>query len=789
VAVADVNGDGKPDIVVANGCSSPSSCWEGSAGVLLGNGDGTFQTERTFDSGGWNYYGSQAVVADVNGDGKPDIVVTNCAAIGAGSCTDQGTLGVLLGKGDGSFKAVVTYPTNGQASSAAVADVNGDGKLDLVATNSDGTVAVLLGNGNGTFQSAVLYSAGNEGVHTVAVADVNGDGNPDLVIGYCGADGCGGNDSGGVGVLIGNGDGTFQPVVSYNAQWVMSVQVADVNLDGRPDIVLADWAGEVGVLLGNGSGTFQPIITFSAGASYSTSVAVADLNGDGSPDAVVANYCENGALGCAGTSESSVGVLLNTSTPTQSTTTTVVSSLNPSNYGQSVTFTASVSSSSGTPTGTVIFYDSSTSIGSVTLTSGTASLATSSLAAGSHSISAAYQGSSSFAPSTSPMLTQVVNGTTISTTTTLATSKNPGIYQQPVTFTATVTSASGTPTGTVVFIEDGKYTLAGATLVNGSASFTTSSLKRGKYAMTASYLGSGNFLPSTSPVLEEWINRSGLFQSHIVLRGSGSPSLVGQAVTFTAYVSSKYGEIPDGDVVDFSTGDGVGLGTGTTQNGQASITTSSLRAGVLTIFAYYEGDDDFNTSFTSQKQIVDKDTTTTAVTASPNPAVYGQAITYTVTVTSRYGTPTGSVRISDIGLVPLVNGVATITKNLVRAGTHDITASYQSDSDFARSTSPVYKEVVTPASTTTALVSSANPSSPGQTVTFTATVTSLAGVNPFGTVTFTAGGSTLGTVSLKDGVANISTASLPEGSTLITATYNGADSFTGSSASLTQVVQ
>jgi len=416
-------------------------------------------------------------------------------------------------------------------------------------------------------------------------------------------------------------------------------------------------------------------------------------------------------------------------------------------------------------------------------------LATSSLAVGSHSITAAYQGLSGFAPSTSPVLTQVVNSITIGTTTTLATSKNPGIYQQPVTFTATVSSASGTPTGTVVFFEDTKHAMGSATLVNGIASFTISSLKRDKYAITAAYLGSGSFAPSTSPVLEEWINLSGLFVSHIVLRGSGSPSLVGQGVTFTAYVRSRYGEIPDGDVVDFYTANDGGLGSATTQNGAASITTYSLRAGVLAVFAYYEGDDDFHSSVTHQIQTVDKDPTTTTVTAGPNPAVYGQPITYTATVTSSYGTPTGTVRISDLGLVPLVNGVATITKNLVRAGTHDITASYQSDSDFARSTSAVYKEVVTPSSTTTVLTSSANPSSSGQAVSFTATVTSSAGVNPFGTVTFTAGSATLGTVVLKDGVARISTASLPVGSTLITATYSGADSFTGSSASLTQVVQ
>ena len=772
VAVADVNGDGKPDLVVANYCTSgddKGNCVSGAGGVgvLLGNGDGTFQPAVFYVlSPG---YPASVAVADLNGDGKLDIVV------GVFSNVD-----VMLGNGDGTFQPAVFYSRDtgsGQAYSVAIADVNNDGVPDLVTAgggNGEGIVSVLLGKGDGTFRPAVAYATGAPGgsAMSVAVADVNGDGKPDLVVANA-VD----NTAGTAGVLLGNGDGTFQPVVLYGsgAVYAVSVAVADMNGDGKPDVAVGDLYGAVGVVQGNGDGTFQPVLTFPASFEIS-SVAIADLNGDGRPDVAAANMANE------------VEVLLNNTGSSEPTATTLISSLNPSNYGQSVTFTATVTSSSGTPTGTVIFYDGSTTLGSATLASGSASISTSSLSAGSQSITAAYQGSGGFAPSTSPVLTQVVNGTSIATTTTLATSKNPGIYQQPVTFTAIVSSASGTPTGTVVFIEDGKHALASATLVNGSASFTTSSLKRGKYAMTASYLGSGNFQPSTSPVLEEWINLSGLFQSHIVLRGSGSPSLVGQPVTFTAYVTSKYGEIPDGDVVDFYTGDDGGIGTATTHNGQASITTSSLRAGVLTIFAYYEGDDDFHSSFTSQKQRVDKDPTTTTITASPNPAVYGQAVTYTATVTSSYGTPTGAVRISDIGLVPLVNGVATITKNLVRAGTHDITASYQSDSDFARSTSPVYKEVVTPASTTTVLTSSANPSSLGQTVTFTATVTSSAGVNPFGTVTFTAGGTTLGTVALKDGVASVSTASLPEGSTLITATYNGADSFSGSSASLTQVV-
>jgi hypothetical protein len=147
------------------------------------------------------------------------------------------------------------------------------------------------------------------------------------------------------------------------------------------------------------------------------------------------------------------------------------------------------------------------------------------------------------------------------------------------------------------------------------------------------------------------------------------------------------------------------------------------------------------------------------------------------------------VILTGIGDVPLINGVATFTKSLVSVGTHPITAEYMGDDEFAKSTSPVLEEVVNPASTTSVLTSSANPSSPGQSVTFTVTVTSSTGLDPFGMVTFTAGSTTLGTVALKDTIASISTATLPVGSTTIAATYSGADGFTGSAASLIQVVQ
>lgn len=136
VAVADVNGDGKPDLLVANFCPSNSSggCNNpaGVVAVLLGNGDGTFQTPVTYGAGGWETY--SVAVADVNGDGKPDLLVASaCASGGSDGCTSSvGAVGVLLGNGDGTFQTAVTYSSGGyEATSVAVADVNGVGRFFL----------------------------------------------------------------------------------------------------------------------------------------------------------------------------------------------------------------------------------------------------------------------------------------------------------------------------------------------------------------------------------------------------------------------------------------------------------------------------------------------------------------------------------------------------------------------------------------------------------------------------------------------------------------------------------
>ncbi|MGD0179230.1 MAG: FG-GAP-like repeat-containing protein [Terriglobales bacterium] len=406
VAVGDVNGDGKPDIVVTNELNSK---YQGVVSVLLGNGDGTFQAAVPYYSGG--YCADSVAIADVNGDGKPDLVVANSSENGNQGCTSGiavGAVGVLLGNGDGTFQEAVTYSAVLQGSnSVAVVDVNGDGKPDVVVADlcggGCGAVSVLLGNGDGTFQAAVSYNSGGYEAYSMAVDDVNGDGKPDLLVAnLCGSDGCGSSNGGNVGVLLGKGDGTFQKVVTYGSGgfFATSVAAVDVNDDGKPDIVVANSCdqvypncsnGLVGVLLGNGDGTFQTAAIYDSGY-YALSVAVRDVNGDDKPDLVVVDQCAS-QITCS--NGQAAGVLINTSI--KPTATVVTSSLNPSNFGQAVTFTAKVTSKGykGTPTGTVTFYDGTTNLGTANLNGkAKGTLTTSALAVGTHSITATYNGDS-----------------------------------------------------------------------------------------------------------------------------------------------------------------------------------------------------------------------------------------------------------------------------------------------------------------------------------------------------------------------------------------------------------
>jgi hypothetical protein len=268
VAVVDVSRDGNPDVIVAD-------LGGRAVGVLIGNGNGTFKPKVDVTT---NALPAALAVADVDGDGKLDIVVANSGS------DIEGAASVLIGNGNGTFKPKVDFATGGFPGAIAVADVNKDGKLDIVvASGSDSVVSVLLGNGNGMFQDKVDYALGFAAVAVaIAVVDVNRDGKLDIVA----AD----NMTNRAFVLLNKGDGTFQDAVGYLVgERPQALAVADVTGDGKLDVVTADSNDHaMSVLAGNGDGTFQAKVDSPVGTTPAA-LAVADLNGDGVPDVVVAD--------------------------------------------------------------------------------------------------------------------------------------------------------------------------------------------------------------------------------------------------------------------------------------------------------------------------------------------------------------------------------------------------------------------------------------------------------------------------------------------------------------------
>ena len=267
VAVGDVNHDGNQDVLVRT-AATPSIVY-----VYLGNGKGGFSLAGSYATGNsvyGNYHGF--ALADLRGIGKLDIVATN---------RDDNTVSVLLGNGDGTFKPQVSYPTGTSTAPVdlAVADFNKDGHLDLVTVDSVAGISILLGDGHGAFQAPTFYAGGFSGASGIAVGDLKGDGNLDVVIASWD----------GATVFLGSGSGTFQPGVSYFVPWGNSIAIGDLNGDKKLDLVVSDqYDSALYVLLGKGDGTFQTAVGYVTDWA-SQSVVLADFNRDGKLDVAVGN--------------------------------------------------------------------------------------------------------------------------------------------------------------------------------------------------------------------------------------------------------------------------------------------------------------------------------------------------------------------------------------------------------------------------------------------------------------------------------------------------------------------
>jgi hypothetical protein len=450
VAAGDFNGDGIPDLAVANRN-------DGTVAILLGNGDGTFHAGTIVQ----NVPSAQAIaVGDFNGDGKLDLAVTN---------SGWNTVTILMGNGDGTFTLAASALSTGvMPAGITVGDLNGDGLPDLAVSNyANNTISIFLSNGNGTFTTAPAIALSGA-PQSIAIADFNGDGKADLAVAVARPN----NEH--VAILLGNGDGTFTATSeSYPVgEYPSSVVAADFNGDGKTDLaVTIAEANSVAVLLGNGDGTFTAVSSSPSTGSYPLSLVTADFNGDGQPDLAVANSGDSTItilLGQGNGNFTAAGINLYSDI---SPVSIAAADFNGDGYADLGTANELGNTAS-------VFVAQWQQTAAATLNN------VDPVGAGNHLVEASYPGNSNFSGSTSA--TVILAGVTVPAVT-VTPSSTSITTAQSLSVTITV-SGSPTPTGTVI-LTGGGYTSATIALSSGSASIgiPAGSLVVGSDTLTAIY--------------------------------------------------------------------------------------------------------------------------------------------------------------------------------------------------------------------------------------------------------------------------------------------------------------
>jgi hypothetical protein len=599
---ADFNGDGILDLAFA-----PS----GSTGltILKGNGDGTFTQLNSEPTLGCS--GSSVAVADLNGDGKLDLVRVGGA----------NTIEIFLGNGDGTFQTGFTETVGNAPQSVVIGDFNADGRLDIAVANSaDNTVTILLQTGASTtvvsssanptaYQQPIALSAtvtaaygGSatdtvtffDGINSLGTASVNNNvanltgivlatGEHTITASYSGGNGVLGGTSAPLTEIVNPATTSTSLISSANPiapnQSVTYTATVASQYGGATTGTVSFKDGKVAVIVPLSGGTSTLTETYSSGGTQSvTATYSGDGNNASSTAATLMEYVE--------------------SLPVK-TTTIVTTSGSPSVVNQSVTFTASVSSTYGAiPDGEMVtFYDGITQIGTGTTARGVAIFTTSAMAVKTHNIKCSYAGDATFKTS-SGTVPQIVQAYT--TATALSASPNPSNYGDVVVLTAVVTtSGSRVSTGNVTF-ESGTTTLGTGTLnATGTATLSPTQLPVGSDSLTASYKGDSLNGKSTSSVLAQTVNPA---QLTMMLTSSPNPSAAGKSVKFTAALISS-GSLPNGQQVTFSY-NGTTIGTATISGGKASFSTTALPAGSDVVTASFAGNANYGSTLTSVTQTV-----------------------------------------------------------------------------------------------------------------------------------------------------------------------------------------
>ncbi len=476
------------------------------------------------------------------------------------------------------------------------------------------------------------------------------------------------------------------------------------------------------------------------------------------------------------------------------TTTALASDANPLSAGATLHLTATVALAAGATadgpvTGSVTFADGATPLGTVSLDgSGHATLTVNTLAVGSHTLVANYGGATNYATSTSAPLTQQVQKT--AATVSVTSSATTVLAGLPVSFTATLTSSTGIPTGTVTLYDGGTSIQTAPLNAQGIASFSTNTLASGSHILTVGYSGDANYETGTSAAWTETIN---LAQPAVTLSGPANAVDVGTTVTLTGNLTSP-GITPTGTLT-LRDGASIVASQPASTTGGFNFSTSSLALGTHTLSVAYSGDSDNSSAVSSPVTVtIQQAPTATALGSSVSPGTFGQPITLTASVVSSGPDLVGTVTFFDGGTplntAPLApNGTATLITSGLGFGVHSITAVYNGDSQHAASTSTALSErVVEPATAT--LTSNLNPAIAGVDVALTATILASGSQVPTGNVIFRNGATVLGTIMLDaGGAAVLHISSLPVGAHVITVTYDGDNNVAAASGSITETIQ